>query len=66
MKFIKLTQPNNDPIFVNIYLVTTMIRQEYQGGYATGLYYRGDDDYSLVKETPEDILDIVYSMFESK
>lgn len=60
MKFIKLTQPNDDHIFVNLCLVTTMIREQYIDGYATFLYYNGDYDYSIVKETPEDILNIAH------
>lgn len=66
-KFIKLTLVNNDPIFINMDLVTTMIRDTNW----TNIWQIGNDviafldkdettcPFHPVRETPEEIIEML-------
>lgn len=55
MNFKKLTTKGGSPIFLNIELATEMRRTNKD---TATLVYFGKDNYSLVKETPEQIFQL--------
>jgi len=57
-KFIKLTLSDNENIIVNTHWIDC-IRIDEDTGVANVFYVNNDDEYYAVKETPEQILELI-------
>lgn len=55
MYFVKLTSQNGNETYVNLDLATDLT--EFDG--TTKIYFGNKDDNTVVKETPEDILNLL-------